>query len=110
MNFAERILSISKRLIWSQDDLAEKDAASSSMIGRHKRNEIKPTIDITKAIADVLDVSVNFLLGGDDTIRGQQLLQKIKDINQFDEEELNNIYDPIDMVISYHKAKKAYSF
>ncbi|WP_282079682.1 hypothetical protein [Aquimarina algiphila] len=39
----------------------------------------------------------------------KELLQKIKDIESFTEEEKAKIYDIIDMAIGYHKGKKAYS-
>ena len=96
MTFGERILSIRKRLKWSQDELAKKVGTSAS-------------IDTAKAIADELGVTVDFLLGGDDTIMDKELLQKVRDIESFTEEERTKIYELIDMAISYHKAKKAYS-
>ena len=42
-------------------------------------------------------------------IMDKNLLQKIKDIESFTEDEKTKIYDLIDMAISYHKTKKAYS-
>ncbi len=109
MTFGERILSIRKRLKWSQDELAKKVGTSAPIIGRYERNEIKPAIDTAKAIADELGVTVDFLLGGDDTIMDKELLQKVRDIESFTEAERTKIYELIDMAISYHKTKKAYS-
>ncbi len=48
-------------------------------------------------------------MGGDNTIIDKELLQKIKDIESFTEEEKIKIYDLLDMAIGYHKGKKAYS-
>ena len=70
---------------------------------------LNSAIDTAKAIADELGVTVDFLLGGDDTIMDKELLQKVRDIESFTEEERTKIYELIDMAISYHKAKKAYS-
>jgi len=109
MTFGERILSIRKRLKWSQDDLAKKVGTSAPIIGRYERNEIKPAIDTAKNIADALGVTIDFLLGADDMIMDKQLLKKIKDIESFTKEEKIKIYDLMDMAISYHKTKKAYS-
>ena len=39
----------------------------------------------------------------------KKLLQKIKDIESFTEEEKTKIYDLIDMAISYNKTKKVFS-
>lgn len=82
---------------------------STPIIGRSERNEIKPAIDTAKAIADALGVTVDFLLGSDDTVMDKELLQKVKDIESFTEEERLKIYDLINMAISYHKTKKTYS-
>ena len=109
MTFGERILSIRKRLKWSQDELAKKVGTSAPIIGRYERNEIKPAIDTAKNIADALGVTIDFLLGADDMIIDKKLLQKIKDIESFTEDEKTKIYDLMDMAISYHKTKKAYS-
>jgi len=109
MTFGERILSIRKRLKWSQDELAKKVGTSAPIIGRYERNEIKPAIDTAKSIADVLGVTVDFLISGEAMIMDKQLLQKIKDIESFSEDEKVKVYELIDMAISYHKTKKAYS-
>jgi transcriptional regulator with XRE-family HTH domain len=109
MTFGERILSIRKRLKWSQDELAKKVGTSAPIIGRYERNEIKPSIDTAKSIADELGVTIDFLLGGDDMIMDKELLQKIKDIESFTDEEKTKIYDLIDMAISYNKTKKVFS-
>lgn len=109
MTFGERILSLRKRLKWSQDELAKKVGTSAPIIGRYERNEIKPSIDTAKAIADALGATLDFLIGGGDMVMDKELLQKIKDIESFTDEEKAKIYDLIDMAISYHKTKKAYA-
>ena len=109
MTFGERILSLRKKLKWSQDSLAKKVGTSAPIIGRYERNEIKPAIDTAKSIADALGVTIDFLIDGQGVVMDKKLLQKIKDIESFDQEEKNKIYDLIDMAISYHKTKKAYS-
>lgn len=109
MTFGERILSIRKRLKWSQDELAKKVGTSAPIIGRYERNEIKPAMDTAKNTADKLGVTIDFLLGGDEMIMNKNLLQKMKDIESFTEVERIKIYDLIDMAISYHKTKKAYT-
>lgn len=109
MTFGERILSVRKRLKWSQDELAKKVGTSAPIIGRYERNEIKPAIDTAKTIADTLGVTVDFLISGEAMIMDKKLLQKIKDIESFSQEEKIKVYELIDMAISYHKTKKAYS-
>jgi len=109
MTFGERILTIRKRLKWSQDHLAKKVGTSAPIIGRYERNEIKPSIDTAKTIADILGVTIDFLITGNNTVMDKKLLQKIKDIESLNEVEKQKIYELIDMAISYHKTKKVYS-
>lgn len=69
----------------------------------------KPHIDTAKSIANALNVTIGFLIDGEDMFMHKELLQKIKDIESFTEEERAKIYDLIDMALSYHKTKKAYA-
>ena len=69
MTFGERITTLRKQLKWSQDDLAKKAGTSAPIIGRYERNEIKPSIEMAKKIADELEVTVDYLIGGSDQLR-----------------------------------------
>ncbi len=109
MDFGDRITLVRKQKKLSQNELGKLADVSGDIVGKYERNEIKPAIDTAKAIADALGVTIDFLLGGDDSIMDKQLLEKIKDIERFDDEERTKIYDLIDMAISYHKTKKAYA-
>ena len=66
MTFGEHITVIRKQLKWSQEELAKKIGTSAPIIGRYERNEIKPSIEIAKKIADELNVTVDYLLGNSD--------------------------------------------
>ena len=110
MTFGERILSLRKKYKWSQDQLAKKIGTSAPIIGRYERNEIKPSIETAKNIADALDVTIDYLIGGSDTmVLNKDLLRKIEDIEQFDEEDKSQIYYLLDMAISFHKTKRAFA-
>lgn len=105
MTFGERILAIRKRLKWSQDELAKKVGTSAPIIGRYERNEIKPAIDTAKSIADVLGVTVDFLISGEAMVMDKQLLQKIKDIEAMPEEDKQHLFYLIDNLIKAAKLK-----
>lgn len=51
-----------------------------NVLGRYERNEVFPSIDIATKIADVLDVSLDYLVGNTDTVLEKDLLKKITDI------------------------------
>ena len=110
MTFGERILALRKKNKWSQDELAKMVGTSAPIIGRYERNEIKPSIDTAKNIADALKVTIDYLIGGSDTmVIEKELLQKVEDIQKLKEEDKNQVFYLIDMAISYHKTKQAFA-
>ena len=47
----------------SQTELAKQIDTYHSIIGKYERDEVKPTIDVVKKLANVLDTTVGYLLG-----------------------------------------------
>lgn len=110
MTFGERIILLRKQLKWSQDELARKVGTSAPIIGRYERNEIKPSIEIAKKIADELSVTVDYLLGGTDKmVLDKKLVRRMEDIDALPEKEREKIFDYIDLVIRDTKIKKAHA-
>jgi len=70
----------------SQDEVGKLVGVHGAVIGRYERNEIKPSIDIATKIADVLDVSLDYLVGNTDTVLEKDLLKKITDIQKLPED------------------------
>lgn len=58
MTFGERITYLRKQLKISQEELAKQVGTSGTIIGRYERDEMKPSIDVAKKIADVLGVTL----------------------------------------------------
>lgn len=47
----------------SQQDLAKLIGSVHTVIGRYERDEIKPSIDVVKRLADELGTTVEYLIG-----------------------------------------------
>ncbi|TAD93812.1 MAG: XRE family transcriptional regulator [Bacteroidetes bacterium] len=110
MTFGERITTLRKPVKWSQDELAKKTGTSAPIIGRYERNEIKPSIEMAKKIADELGVTVDYLIGGSDQLRlDKKLLKRFEDIEAPTEEGKQQVYILIDMAITYNKTKQAFA-
>ena len=109
MTFGERIVSLRKTKKWSQDELAKKVGTSAPIIGRYERNEIKPSIEVAKKLADELGVTIDYLIGGSNTIFDKDLLKKIEDIENLSKEDKQQVYYVIDMALSYHKTKQTFA-
>jgi len=109
MTFGERIISLRKKVKWSQDDLAKKIGTSAPIIGRYERNEIKPSIEVAKKLADELGVTIDYLIGGQAQVFDKKLIQKIQDIENLSQEAKKQVYDLLDMALGYHKTKQNFS-
>jgi len=60
-------------------------------------------------IADVLNVTVDYLLTGNNMMVDKKLLKRMEDIEALPTEEKEKVYYFIDMALSHHKAKKAFA-
>jgi len=105
MTFGERILTLRKKLKWSQDDLAKKIGTSAPIVGRYERNEIKPSIDTAKNIADALDVTIDYLVGDSDVILDKNTISKIQEISNMSPEDQGHVFSLIDAFIAKTKLK-----
>ncbi len=77
LNIGDRITALRKQKRWSQSDLAKAIEASRDMIGKYERNDNLPSAEVAFKLADIFDISVDYLLGkgqhasyDEDTIRG----------------------------------------
>ena len=110
MTFGEKITLIRKQLKWSQEELAKKIGTSAPIVGRYERNEIKPSIETAKNIADALGVTVDYLVGSSDKMMlDKKMVKRLEEIENLPEEDKDRIYYFIDIVLRDAKARKAYS-
>lgn len=61
VNIGSKISLLRKELRWSQDNLAEKISASREIIGKYKRNENSPSLEMALQMAKEFGVTVDFL-------------------------------------------------
>lgn len=110
MTFGEKITIFCKQLKWSQDDLVKKINTSAPIIERYEREAVAPSIDIVAKIVDVLNVSVDYLIGYSDKMSFDKKLSKwVKNIEALPTEEKNILHSVIDMTLAYNKTKKAFA-
>jgi transcriptional regulator with XRE-family HTH domain len=110
MTFGERVVLHRKQLKLSQDDLGKKIGTSAPIIGRYERDEIKPSIETAKKIADELGVTVDYLIAGSaNMVMDKKLIKRMEDIEALPTEDKDKVYYFIDMAITYNKTKKAFA-
>lgn len=105
MSFGKNVAITRKRKKLSQVELAKKVGTIAVTIGRYEREEIKPSIDIASKIADVLDVSLDYLVGNTDEVLEKSLVKKIADIQKLPDDKKNVVMTLIDAFLTQTKLK-----
>ena len=60
------------------------------MIGKYDRDEVKPTVDVIKKLADVLDTTISYLMGETDNknaFKAPTMFKRISDIESLPEKD-----------------------
>lgn len=65
MNFAEKMIELRRQQNLSQQDLADRLGVSRQAISRWETGAVQPTADSVRGLAQVLQVSTDYLLNDD---------------------------------------------
>jgi transcriptional regulator with XRE-family HTH domain len=109
MTIGEHIMLLRKQKKLSQAALAKAIGTSGDIIGRYERGIMTPSIDVVIKLADVLEVSIDFLVGKTSTVLDKQTMDRIADIDQLPEENKAFVLKMIDMALQNFKTKKAFA-
>lgn len=110
LNIGERITQLRKQKNLSQDELAKKTGVSRTIIGNYERNTNTPSIEVIIKLANVFNVSLDFLIGeGELAAFNKDLLKRIEDIEKLDQDTKQHLFFLIDNVIQNHKTKLAFA-
>lgn len=80
MDFGTRLKNLRKNKNISQEDFANKIGVTRSSVGNYETNRNMPTADVLDKIADVLDCSLDYLLGKSDNIQSVQNNEDLLDL------------------------------
>ncbi|OEK08204.1 transcriptional regulator [Flavivirga aquatica] len=109
LNIGNRIIELRKQKGWSQTDLAKAIEASRDMIGKYERNDNLPSIEVAFKLADVFDISVDFLLGkGKHSTYDKETIKRLEDIESLDQQTRATLFNVIDTFLRDSKARLAY--
>jgi transcriptional regulator with XRE-family HTH domain len=110
LNIGDKIIQLRKQNGLSQSVLAEKIEASRTIVGNYERNSNTPSIEMIIKIAKVFNVSLDYLIGeGQLSSYDKEVLKRIEDIDQLDQETRKNLFFLIDNVIQNYKTKQVFS-
>ena len=104
MSLGSRIIDLRKQKKWGRDELGKIIGTSGAMIGKYERNEMTPSVEIAKKIAEALEVSLDYLVGSTSfVLKDKQMLKRLQDINNLPDKEKDCLITTIDHFIKASK-------
>ena len=103
MDFGSTVVNLRKEQKISQTDLANQLGIHKNVLGRYERNEVLPSIEIARKIADILDVSLDYLTGKVDVEMDKDTQKRILEVSKFEEADRDHIFSVIDAFIAKRK-------
>lgn len=103
MNFGSIVVELRKMQGISQTNLASKLGIHKNVLGRYERNEVLPSIEIARKIADILDVSLDYLTGKADVQMDKTTRERILEVSKFNEDDKLLIFSVIDAFVAKRK-------
>lgn len=101
--FGKRLTEVRKLKKLSQDDIGKKVGVHGAVIGRYERDEVKPSIEMAKELAQALEVSLDYLVGSTDVLLEKTVLDKILDIQKLKPQEKDHVFALLDAFLKQTK-------
>jgi transcriptional regulator with XRE-family HTH domain len=103
MDFGTIVVELRKQKGISQTDFAGQLGIHKNVLGRYERNEVLPSIEIARKIADILDVSLDYLTGKADVQMDKTTRERILEVSKFEEDDRLHIFSVIDAFVAKRK-------
>jgi len=111
MRLGEKINRMRKAKKLSQSDMAEAVGVSRDAISKYERDDIVPSVENARRIAQVLGVSLDYLVSDkeEQEVIDTAMLDRMREIQQLTDTDQTTILQVIDAFIRDTKAKRAYA-
>ena len=109
--FGKRLRDCRKEKGLSQNEVAKLLNTNHSVIGKYERDDVNPSIDAVKRLAQLLDTTVAYLGGEADTdelFKNSDMLRRLKDISGLPQQDKEAILYNIDALLRDAKTRLAY--
>lgn len=109
--FAKRLHELRKDRGWSQPELGEKIGTSGKIIGRYELGYITPSIEVARKLADVFEVTLDYLISGHDMpeiLRDRDMIARWRNLEEIPPVDKERILDFVDVMIRDVKTREAY--
>ncbi len=105
MSFGKRLLDARKKKGISQEEMAEKLKTKGPVVGRYERDEMKPSIEAAAKMADILNVSLDYLVGKTDMELDSTMMKRIQLVSKLPAKEKECVYIFLDSFIDRMKLR-----
>lgn len=105
-SFGKKLREARETVGFSQKDLATKIGSVHTVIGRYERDEMKPSIDVVKKLAEELGTTVGYLLGEAKEsllLKDPIMLKRFQEINELEDTDKQCIYTFLDAFLAKNK-------
>ena len=109
--FGKRLRDCRKEKGLSQNEIAKILNTNHQVIGKYERDDVKPSIDVAKKLADLLNTTVAYLVGetqDNELLKDTDMLKRLKDINDLPEQDKQAILYNLDALLRDAKTRLAY--
>jgi len=104
MEIGNKVALLRKEKGLSRDALGKIVGTSGAVIGRYERDEITPSVEIAKRIADALDVSLDYLTGSTSiAIRDKKMLYRLELMEKIDKNQRATILEVVDSLLQSYQ-------
>lgn len=100
MKIGDRISALRKSKKFTRDELGKSVGTSGAVIGRYERDEITPSVEIAKKIADALEVSLDYLIGSTDfAIQDKKMIYRLELLQKLEKQDRDIILKVLDSLL-----------
>jgi transcriptional regulator with XRE-family HTH domain len=112
MELGEKIKTLRKQHGLSQEDLAAQVEINPTHLSRLENGRYQPSIEVLRKLAEVLEVSADYLLSGEGEepaevqIRNKPLAERVRLIDSLDEADQQALIQVIDSMLTKHRMRQ----
>jgi len=104
MDFGNKIVELRKQKGLNRDDLGKIVGTSGAMIGKYERNEMTPSVEMAKKIAEALSVSLDYLAGSTSfVIKDKKMLYRLELLDRVSDEQRDTILEVMDSLLQTYQ-------
>jgi len=110
INIGNKIILLRKKKGWSQTELSKIVGCSREIISKYEKENVMPSIEIAKKIADAFEVSLDQLVGeGQNAAFDKKDVERLQQIQDLPEGDKNIVRALMDAFLRDYKTRKAYA-